>query len=186
MEIIAVIDTETNWVDQVMSLGVVTAESGSFRPLDRKYYILTPECLTEGMYSDRMDLVPPSETRICTREQAMGELISWLKAQGVEKIFAYNARFDLHHLPELGDFSWFDIMRLAAYRQFNDSISCREEFCTTGRLRRHYGVEPILRCLRGESRYEEPHNALLDARDELQIMELLGKPLNLYEQWAKG
>ena len=32
----AVIDTETNWVDQVMSIGTVIADSGTFELLEMK------------------------------------------------------------------------------------------------------------------------------------------------------
>ena len=183
--VIAVIDTETNWENKVMSIGVVTAEESSLKPVDFAYYILTPEYLTEGMYSDRMDLVPPENTRICSRGEAMGELCTWLQSRGIREIFAYNARFDWGHLTELHGFDWYDIMRIAAYRQHNDRIPQWEECCSTGRLKRHYGVEPILQCLRGEPGYRETHNALLDARDELQIMELLGRPLFVYYQEAK-
>ena len=182
---IAVIDTETNWYDQVMSIGVVTAGEKNFKPVDLRYYILEPESLSGGMYSDRLDLVPPENTRICSREEAMADLCGWLNAQGVHEIFAYNARFDKGHLGELQNFVWYDIMRIAAYRQHNDRIPQWEECCGTGRLRRHYGVEPMLQCLRGEHDYRETHNALLDARDELEIMELLHKPLFVYYQEAK-
>lgn len=184
MSRIAVIDTETNWADQVMSVGVVIADSGSLRPLEGKYYILTPEQDLGGMYEDRMDLVEPEKTRICSRQEAMEDLNRFLSGEGVREMFAYNARFDCHHLQELGDYQWYDIMRIAAYRQYNDRISPCAECCSTGRLKRSYGVEPILRCLRQEPSYRETHNALLDALDELQIMELLGKPLALYRQCA--
>ena len=39
----AVVDTETNWVDQVMSIGVVIADMDTFRPIDAKYHVYTPE-----------------------------------------------------------------------------------------------------------------------------------------------
>ena len=183
--VIAVIDTETNWYDEVMSIGVAAADSGSLRPVDTKYYILTPEYLSEGMYSDRMDLADPEKTQVLQRKQAMADLKSWLKALGIRQIFAYNARFDCHHLPELSQFEWYDIMKIAAYRQYNRSIPEWAECCTTGRLKRNYGVEPILQNLRKQRQYRETHNALLDAVDELQIMELLGLPVCLYEQAAK-
>ena len=41
-------------------------------------------------------------------------------------------------------------------------------------LKRGYGVEPMLRLLSGNGCYRESHNAILDARDELEIMRLLG------------
>lgn len=182
---IAVIDTETNWYDQVMSIGIVAARENTFRPVDSRYYILDPEYLAEGMYSDRMDLADPQMTRVTLRPQAMAEIRDWLHALGVSGIFAYNARFDFHHLEELQDFEWYDIMKLAAYRQYNEKIPDFAQCCSTGRLKRNYGVEPILRMLKGDLSYRETHNALLDARDELQIMELLSKPVSMYEQWAK-
>jgi hypothetical protein len=41
-------------------------------------------------------------------------------------------------------------------------------------------VEPILRMLSGNSNYCETHNAVLDALDELKIMQLLGHDLEKY------
>ena len=184
MSLIAVIDTETNWYDEVMSIGVVAADENRLKPVDGKYYILTPESLPGGIYSDRMELADPQYTTVCTRQQAMEDLVSWFHSLGIFRIFAYNARFDCRHLPELGEFSWYDIMRIAAYRQYNPRIPLDAECCTTGRLKRDYGVEPTLQRLKGDRSYRETHNALLDARDELQIMELLEKPAALYEQCA--
>ena len=46
----AVIDTETNWADQVMSIGTVIADADSFRPIEAKYHILPIECEIGGMY----------------------------------------------------------------------------------------------------------------------------------------
>ena len=181
---IAVIDTETNWYDQVMSIGVVAADS-QFCPAAEKYYILNPEAMAGGMYADRLDLPDPAAVQVLTRQAAMEDLVSWLQNQGIREIFAYNARFDRGHLPELGQFSWYDIMKIAAYRQYNDRLPQWADFCSTGRLKRSYGVEPILQCLSGDPCYRETHNALLDARDELQIMKLLGKPVFLYEQCAE-
>lgn len=181
---IAVIDTETNWFDQVMSMGVAAADSETLQPLDYKYYILTPEYEDEGMYSDRMDLADPSKTRIMTRGEAMQDLKSWLGSLGIRELYAYNARFDKGHLPELGAFSWYDIMKIAAYRQYNRTISPCAQCCTTGRLKRSYGVEPILGTLMGDCSYRETHNAALDALDELSIMRLLKQPLSLYRQCA--
>ena len=60
----------------------------------------------------------------------------------------YNASFDKRHLPELHDgFSWRDIMKVAAYKQHNPHIPNHMPCCGTGRLRRGYGVEQMLRIL---------------------------------------
>jgi hypothetical protein len=36
--------------------------------------------------------------------------------------------FDKRHLPELGGYAWYDIMKLAAYRQYNPKIPASMEF----------------------------------------------------------
>ena len=181
MAYLAVIDTETNWNDAVMSIGIALADAGSLCLSDSRYYVLSPEYQVGGMYSEVLDLVPRRDTRVCTRSQAMAELGSWLSEVGVVGIFAYNARFDRNHMPELSGFPWYDIMRIAAYRQYNPFIPGSAPCCSTGRLKSQYGVEPITRMLTGDCRYRETHNALLDAVDELNIMKCLGLPLEAYQ-----
>ena len=50
MDKFAVIDTETNWNDQVMSIGVVIADSKTMKEIDSVYYIIDPEYRVGGMY----------------------------------------------------------------------------------------------------------------------------------------
>ena len=116
MPYFAVIDTETNWVDQVMSIGTVIADAESFRPVAAKYHILPAYCEVGGMYYDALFLKTPVKPICCTRQAAMKDILAWCNQYGVTSIFAYNARFDKTHLPELGSLQWHDIMRLAAYR----------------------------------------------------------------------
>lgn len=178
----AVIDTETNWIDQVMSIGTVIADTDTFHLIDAKYHVLTPEYLVGGMYSDTLFADARMQPAMCSREDALDDLKNWFTAYGVEAIFAYNAGFDRNHLPELRGYSWYDIMRLAAYRQYNRAIPATADCCSTGRLKRGFGVEPMLRLLSGNRTYHETHNAIYDAMDELQIMKLLGHPLGSYIQ----
>ncbi len=180
MEKIAVIDTETTWDNRVMSIGTVLADAESFCPLDAKYHILTPEYLIGGMFSHVLFLDSRLCPKLCCREEAMQELVSWLAEQHVNKIFAYNAGFDHGHLPELRQLQWYDIMRLAAYRQTNPAIPACTDCYSTGRLKRGYGVEAMLQLLSGDQGYHETHNALCDAMDELTIMRLMGHPLTAY------
>lgn len=166
----AVIDTETNWADQVMSIGTVIADMDTFEAIEAKYHILPIECEIGGMYESTLFIETPVKPIICTRAEAIADLRTWFQRHGVHSIFAYNACFDRNHLPELRDFDWYDIMRLAAYKQYNPKIPAYADCCSTGRLKRGYGVEPMLRLLSGKCTYCESHNAFLDALDELEIM----------------
>lgn len=180
MEYFAVIDTETNWIDQVMSIGVVVAESHTFQAVDDKYYVLTPEYEIGGMYEQGLFADKRLHPVVCTREAAIKDLTKWLGGYHIGDIYAYNASFDYNHLPEFAKFQLYDIIRLAAYRQFNPYIPACAECCSTGRMKRDYGVEPMLRLLSGNSSYHETHNALYDAVDELEIMRLLGYQPDTY------
>ena len=176
----AVIDTETTWDDQVMSIGIVVAQTQTYGLVDKKYYVIDPTYKIGGMYESTLD-VHGKNTLLCTRGEALSGIIELLNAYGVEKIFAYNARFDHRHLPELHAFSWYDIMAKAAYRQYNSAIPQTALCCSTGRLKSGYGVENMLRLLSGKEAYCEIHNAEQDAVDELEIIKLLGIDLTDYE-----
>ncbi len=176
----AVIDTETTWSDEVMSIGTVIAESETFKFIDKRYYILTPFKNHGGMYTYALyanNIKPDLE---CSRERAMSDLRQFLADHGVVSMFAYNAAFDYRHLPELSHLDWHDIMKLAAYRQHNSKIPSYAECYGTGRLKRGYGVESVYRMLSEDSEYFEMHNALTDAMDELTIMRMLRHGLRKY------
>ena len=176
----AVIDTETTWGDAVMSIGTVIAESETFELIDKRYYILTPFKNHGGMYSYALytnNIKPDLE---CSREKVMAELRQLLSDNEVAAMFAYNAAFDYRHLPELSHLAWYDIMKVAAYRQHNPRIPHCAECCRTGRLKYGYGVESVYRMLSEDLKYCETHNALTDAMDELIIMKMLNHELDKY------
>jgi hypothetical protein len=132
------------------------------------------------MYYDTLFIKTPVKPILCTRAEAIQDLNQWFRKFGISSIFAYNASFDRNHLPELRSLHWYDIMRLAAYRQHNSKIPLTADFCSTGRLKRGYGVEPMLKLLSKKYSYQETHNAWHDAMDELEIMKLLEHPLDDY------
>lgn len=180
MDKFAVIDTETNWNDEVMSIGVVVAGSESKEKIASAYYIIDPEYRVGGMYAAELRL-DEETVRVAGRKRALREIKEWLSSYDVRKLFAYNASFDQRHLPEYSGYEWYDIMRLAAYRQYNTAIPDSAECFKTGRLKWGYGVESILKMLRKGEKYTETHNAVCDAQDELEIIRLLGHEIREYE-----
>ena len=181
MKNFVVIDTETNWYDEVMSIGAVVADGEDYSVIDSCYYLIDPCYKNGGMYSDQLYIPGAPEAIAATRRQTAENLKAWLSGYGVDTVFAYNAVFDQKHLKEFSEFQWCDIMRIAAYRQYNTRIPEYAECCKTGRLKSNYGVESIFRMLSGNRRYCEKHNGWYDAVDELKIMKMLGLPLDIYE-----
>ena len=176
----AVIDTETNWNDRVMSIGVVIADTETLQSVESVYHILTPEYQVGGMYESTLFADDRLHPVICSRRESIDALTELFAKHQVHSLFAYNAGFDRNHLRELSRYQWYDIMRLAAYRQTNPKIPASADCYSTGRLKRGYGVEAMLRILSGRPSYYETHNALYDALDELEIIRLLGHPLSSY------
>lgn len=176
----AVIDTETNWNNNVMSIGVLIAKCNNFKRTDSRYYIIPQEEKVGGMYSKSMRTTN-HEILTGQRFEVIDDVKSILESNGVDDLLAYNASFDKNHLPELSDYCWRDIMKVAAYKQHNPSIPNHLPCCKTGRLKRGYGVEPILQLL-GVEDYCESHNAIMDARDELRIMIELGYDVDFYPE----
>ena len=173
---ILVIDTETTWDDRVMSVGAVIADGVTMHPVEMRYYVIDPEYRNDGMYSDELFLKDAVAPTVCSRAEAVDDLRQCCARHGVQGAFAYNAAFDRSHLPEFSFLRWHDIMQVAAYVQYNTKIPCNADVWSTGRLKRGYGVEPMLRLLSGDRTYLETHNAVLDAADELRIMMFLGYP----------
>ncbi|MBR6403454.1 MAG: hypothetical protein IKS48_08750 [Eubacterium sp.] len=176
----AVIDTETTWTDKVMSIGVVIADGKSIKALKSKYYIINPEFRSGGMFSGTINDAPKDKTFVMSRLEAIQDIKSLLTRESVNTIFAYNANFDYKHLPELNSYTWVDIMKIAAYRQYNQYIPKNAQCCGTGRLKSGYGVEAILNMM--VRNYQETHNAYYDAIDELKIVELLGLDIKVYKK----
>ena len=182
----AVLDTETTWDDVVMSIGVVIANASTKEVIAAKYFLIAPEYTYGGMYSSTLKMSGIESTSVDSRENVLSMIECWLKENGVKRLLAYNAAFDRNHLPELKSYTWCDIMRLAAYRQYNAKIPAEIECCGTGRMKRGYGVESILRMLGEDKHYEETHNAYFDALDELKIVQLLGHNIETYDNAIIG
>lgn len=176
----AVIDTETNWHNEVMSIGVVIARDEEFEAIDTKYLVIKEAADVGGLFS-RVLYLEGQNVEIGKRASAIKRLKGYLKENEVGSIFAYNASFDRRCLPELTSFRWHDILKKAAYKDSNPALPLDAAFCSTGRLKSGYGVENIIRIF-GEQDYREIHNALTDAIDELRIMKYLKYSINTYSE----
>ena len=183
---IAIIDVETNWHREVMSIGLAIADPNSFEKKETHYFIIDPERQIGGMYIGTLYSCRSCAPIVCSRSEAMKRILSILNSNSIKNIFAYNAAFDYSSLPALSNFDWYDIMKIAAYRDLNPKLPNNLDFSEkSGRLKSNYGVEAILKLLKQDNSYAESHNAANDAEDELLIMQLIGVPISNYILKAK-
>ncbi len=183
-ECFAVLDTETNWSEKVMSIGICIVEKNTYKCIEQKYYILSPEAKENGMYSYALKCKESPDPLVNSRNEAINDIKKVFENYAITDVFAYNAAFDCRLLHELNYLSWYDVMKIAAYKQFNRCISDNYECYNTGRLKKNYGVEPIFRMLSGNNDYIERHNAACDALDVAKIMAMLDVPYQTYIQNA--
>ncbi|MEG3825642.1 hypothetical protein MOV3098_00130 [Mesomycoplasma ovipneumoniae] len=175
---IAVIDVETNYDSEIFSVGVVIADSANFQWFDKKYWVIKNNWKVGGMYIHKTFVPLPLEFReeinvVQTHKEMITQLIRFLKSYKVKNWFSYTT-FDFKHLPELHkSFEHNDISIFAKSKQFNKHIPLSAELTKNGDLKRGWNAQDIYRMLTKDQSYIETHNALLDAMDELQIMELL-------------
>lgn len=181
MEYFSVIDTETNWSNEIMSVGIVIADYKSKMPVHAECYIIDPAYKKGGMYDYALTLHGSKNTALCTKKNCLKSVINLLKKYEVKRIFAYNASFDKKNLPELAEYIWCDIMKIASYRQYNKMIPKNVECYATGKMKRGYSVEGIIRMIGSDKNYKEIHNAYLDAIDELSIIRMLNLDMSVYD-----
>lgn len=178
----AVVDVETNWYNQVMSVGIVIGDCDDFSAVDCRYYVIAPEYEAGGMYSSVLFGVSKELTEICARKEAVNGITALLANYGVSDILAYNAPFDCKCLPELSGYTWRDILPVAANRNYNLKLPDNYEYFSTGLLKRGRGVENVMRLIYRRD-FTELHNGLQDALDELQLMRLINQPLSVYREY---
>lgn len=182
---IVVIDVETNYQNEVFSIGVAIADSTNFKSIDKKYWIIKNNLKVGGMYARNILAPLPLEFReetifLETRKEMIVYLIKFLKYYEVKNWFSYT-KFDFRHLPELHkSFKHNDISIFAKNKQFNKYIPLNAETSKNGDLKRGWKAEDIYRMLTKDENYFETHNALLDAIDELRIMELLNLDIETF------
>ncbi len=177
---IAVIDTEINRKDEVMSVGVVIADAATFDKKEEKYYIIEPEHTVGGEHSKSLRINELVNVSTHSRKKAMSEITALLKRYEVRSIFAYHASSEFERLAELSSFDWYDIMQVAAYKQHNPAITEDSECHESGRLLKDFGVAAMVRRLAKDENHKATNNALYDARDELKILKLLNRPIKDY------
>ena len=98
---ILVIDTETTWENNLMTVGAVAANS-NFEILDMFYGGIDSALKRGGKYSyivkeKKLEMDRTTEDKLLT------SLYEFYKKNNCEKIFAYNATFDKRLLPSLPD-----------------------------------------------------------------------------------
>jgi|GEM_PF-3570304 len=200
------IDVETDGGNLVCTIGAVIVNSKTWIIEELHYYTIEG---TEHLcwYGNAINLGQFAEflqefeqitftKNICAYDEAIQGLRKTINTHHITQIFAYNASFDCRMLPEFSDFIWCDVIHKAAYEQYNPLLPKNTEFYGSGKMKRGYSVESMYRlvCPKHKgylpswkrkfgqlgSKYFETHNGLIDAVDQVRIMQAIGYTSELY------
>ena len=170
----AVVDVETSMNNRdVISLGLIVADD-KFNIIESKYFI--NRFINNGIYASIR-----KNTKHKYIESSWKDIVEQVKdilnEYKIKNIFAYNTKStEKRVLFELYNYNWYDIMQFTKNKVFNESYA---EKTKTGQY--SYSVQSVLRQLSKDNNYREKHIAIDDAFDELNILKLLGQPLNTYK-----
>ena len=89
-----VIDTETTWENESMSIGAVIADSETMCPIEKRYYIIDPTYRNGGKFSFVLMHTRADKPMICTRSKAMSDLLERGTNHIMQQVFAYNASIE--------------------------------------------------------------------------------------------
>lgn len=201
---VAVIDVETTWHDEVMSIGAVIVDTrDKYRILDVAYWLVSPFCYQPAMFSGAIELSMVKESSffyqkgncildsVTETEDTFENCIAGLKAlldrYYVSSCFAYNGHFDKRHLLDLDGVVWFDLVVPFTSYDLNPYLSSEKipgenlGFGKAGvRLVKEYSFFDIMRHIPGCKRYRETHNGCVDAFEEAMAMQMMKLPRDEY------
>ena len=174
-----VVDTETTWKRKLMTAGALVFNE-NFEVVDNFYEMSVGAYRQGGYYKDQVynSLLDPVQA---STSEILDDILELYEKHNCKGIFAYNAQFDKGLLTTLPSDEWYDIMKIAAYKQNNPFLTDEFEYCATGRLKKNYNVEFMYKLLSGKESYKEIHNAYQDAVDELELMRMLKIPIEKYK-----
>ena len=97
----------------------------------------------------------------------------------ITNIYTYNGIFIFKKLPGLKQYHWYDIIKVAAYKQYNYKLLDNLPFREDGRLLCNCSIKEIMQILTKTYFYYTDH-ALYDTFDIARIMSLINLPIEQY------
>ena len=174
------IDTETTYSNKLMTIGGIVFDQ-DFNIID-DFYEMDYHAYMQGGKFKNVVFAAGKSPKYTKKEELLNDIRTFYDKWQCQGVFAYNAPFDKKLVSNLTKEKWYDIMKIAAYKQTNRFLPADAEYCKTGRLTKNYSAEAMYRLLSGNSNYVELHNAYQDALDELAIMRLLKVKIEDYKE----
>jgi hypothetical protein len=180
LQTIAIIDTKTNYIDNAISVGVAIVNTNNWQLQQAQYYLISPELINNHQY-DNLNIAHVYKSYFGQLSDVENHIRKLLSDYNVTNIYAYNATFVFQSLPGLQLYFWYDIMKIAAYKQYNKYLPQNIEYLENGRIKYGYGIKNIMEYLT-QTYFFYTNHALYDVLDEIRIMKMLELNIEEYNQ----
>ena len=178
LEYVAIIDTKTNYLGNAISIGVAIVNA-QFEIQQAQYYLIPEELMNEHASKDDYDIVHVYKTYYGRLFDCQNHIRTILNQYNITNIYAYNAFYVKQTLPEMNNYNWFDVARIATYKQYNHKIPINTKCDENGQLLR-YTLSNVME-LMTNGYYRYVNHALYNALDIIQLMKYIGLSIDKYE-----
>lgn len=177
LDFFAIIDTKTNYYGNAISIGVVVVNS-HFEIQQAQYYLIPEELIHDHNHKDDFDIIHVYKTYFGRLFDCENHIRTLMNQYNITNIYAYNAFYVKKSLPEMNNYNWFDIAKVATYKQYNHELPLDADYDENGQLLR-YAMKNVIELMM-KTYYKCVNHALYNALDELKIMKLIGLPIEKY------
>ncbi len=176
---IAIISVKTNSMGHAIAIGVAVIDANQWQLQQAQYYIISDELLCYYTY-DNIYLSHVYKSYFGKLGDVENHIRKTLTKYQITNIYAYNAQFVCKTCPGLHMYYWYDIMKIAAYKQYNSYLPSNIDYLDNGRIKYKYNIPHIMEYL-NISYFRYVDHALYDVLDELRIMKTLNININTYD-----
>lgn len=180
LDIIAIIDAKLNFIDEIISIGIAIVDAKTFEIKTAEYFLVPEELIIDGFNNGNITIAHTYQTYFGAHKDIENHIRKLLNQYNITNIYTFNGKFIYSKLTGLQKYHWYDIMKVAAYKQYNYKLPDNLMFNDQGRLLYKCNIKDLMEILTKTYFYYTNH-ALYDVLDETKMMKLLDLNINVYD-----
>ena len=180
LETIAILDAKTNFIDNIISIGVSIVNAKTFEVKTAEYFLIPEELIVDGLNNNNVNIHHIYKTYFGAQKDVENHIRKLLNQYGITNIYTFNGKFIYKQLTGLQNYHWYDIIKVAAHKQYNYKLPDNLMFNDQGRLLYKCNIKDLMEILTKTYFYYTNH-ALYDTLDIARIMKIVDLNINVYD-----
>ena len=179
LDVIAIIDAKLNFIDEIISIGIAIVDAKTFKVKTAEYFLVPEELIIDGFNNDNITIAHTYQTYFGAHKDIENHIRKLLNQYNITNIYTFNGKFIYRKLAGLQKYHWYDIIKVAAYKQYNYKLPDNLMFNDQGRLLYKCNIKDLMEILTKTYFYYTNH-ALYDTLDIARMMSLIDLPIEQY------